>query len=78
MDASPTKTWLIAHQHDAAWKWHVDTAFAKRPGEELYDLNIASMEGVKSWYNQSDATGFIRLNGLRLRARSLAQGGPKV
>jgi argininosuccinate synthase len=44
----------------------------------LYDLNIASMEGVKSWYNQTDATGFIRLNGLRLRARNLAQGGPKV
>ncbi len=44
----------------------------------LYDMNIASMEGVKSWYNQTDATGFIRLNGLRLRARSLAQGGPKV
>jgi argininosuccinate synthase len=44
----------------------------------LYDLNVASMEGVKSWYNQSDATGFIRLNGLRLRARSLRQGGPKV
>ena len=44
----------------------------------LYDMNVASMEGVKSWYNQSDATGFIRLNGLRLRARSLAQGGPKV
>jgi argininosuccinate synthase len=44
----------------------------------LYDMNVASMEGVKSWYNQSDATGFIRLNGLRLRARTLAQGGPKV
>jgi argininosuccinate synthase len=44
----------------------------------LYDMNIASMEGVKSWYNQSDATGFIRLNGLRLRARNIAQGGPKV
>ena len=43
----------------------------------LYDMNIASMEGVKSWYNQSDATGFIRLNGLRLRARYFAQGGPK-
>ena len=43
----------------------------------LYDLNVASMEGVKSWYNQSDATGFIRLNGLRLRARYYAQGGPK-
>jgi argininosuccinate synthase len=44
----------------------------------LYDLNVASMEGVKSWYNQSDATGFIRLNGLRLRARYYLQGGPKV
>jgi argininosuccinate synthase len=44
----------------------------------LYDMNIASMEGVASWYNQSDATGFIRLNGLRLRARNLAQGGPEV
>ncbi len=44
----------------------------------LYDMNIASMEGVKSWYNQTDATGFIRLNGLRLRARNLAQGGPKA
>jgi argininosuccinate synthase len=41
-------------------------------------MNIASMEGVKSWYNQSDSTGFIRLNGLRLRARNLAQGGPRV
>lgn len=44
----------------------------------LYDENIASMEGVQSWYNQNDATGFIRLNGLRLRARALAQGGPKM
>ena len=42
----------------------------------LYDMNIASMEGVKSWYNQSDSTGFIRLNGLRLPARYYAQGGP--
>ena len=44
----------------------------------MYDDKIASMEGVKSWYNQSDATGFIRLNGLRLRARNLSQGGPKL
>jgi argininosuccinate synthase len=43
----------------------------------LYDPKIASMEGVKSWYNQGDATGFIRLNGLRLRARSIAQRGPR-
>ena len=44
----------------------------------MYDSNIASMEGVKSSYNQNDATGFIRLNGLRLRARYAAQGGPQV
>jgi len=50
----------------------------RRSKYSLYDMNIASMEGVKSWYNQSDATGFIRLNGLRLRARNLAQRGPKV
>ena len=39
---------------------------------------VASMEGLKSWYNQNDATGFIRLNGLPLRARYFAQGGPKI
>jgi argininosuccinate synthase len=49
----------------------------RRSKHSLYDSNVASMEGVKSWYNQSDATGFIRLNGLRLRARYFAQGGPK-
>jgi argininosuccinate synthase len=44
----------------------------------LYDDKVASMEGVKSWYNQTDAAGFIRLNGLRLRARRLAQRGPRL
>jgi N-sulfoglucosamine sulfohydrolase len=38
MDASPTKAWVIAHRHDAQWKWHYDYAFAKRPEEELFDL----------------------------------------
>jgi argininosuccinate synthase len=40
----------------------------------LYDPDIASMEGVESDYNQNDAAGFIRLNGLRLQARHAAQG----
>jgi argininosuccinate synthase len=44
----------------------------------LYDPQIASMEGVRSSYNQNDAAGFIRINGLRLRARLAAQGGPKI
>lgn len=38
MDASPTKAWLTLHRNDAQWKRFYDTAFARRPAEELYDL----------------------------------------
>jgi uncharacterized sulfatase len=38
MDASPTKTWLIAHRQDPAWNKHFEVAFGKRPAEELYDI----------------------------------------
>jgi N-sulfoglucosamine sulfohydrolase len=37
-DASPTKAWLFAREHDAKWKWHYDMAFGKRPFAELYDV----------------------------------------
>ena len=59
------------------YKGNVITCGRKSP-YSLYDFKVASMEGVKSWYNQNDATGFIRLNGLRLRARYFAQGKPKA
>ena len=42
----------------------------------LYDENIASMEGVKSDYNQDDATGFIKLQSLRLKERARKKGVP--
>ncbi len=38
MDASPTKAWLVSHRHETQGKPFYDRAFAKRPGEELYDL----------------------------------------
>ena len=38
-DASPTKAWLFAREHDPKWKWHYEIAFGKRPFAELYDLN---------------------------------------
>jgi arylsulfatase A-like enzyme len=38
MDASPTKAWLVAHRRTAEGKNFYDRAFAKRPGEEFYDL----------------------------------------
>lgn len=40
----------------------------------LYNEDIATMEGgAEEAYNQDDATGFIRLNGLRLKTHSLNQ-----
>jgi argininosuccinate synthase len=39
--------------------------------KSLYDPEIATMEGAKSPYDQSDATGFIRLNALRLKLRAV-------
>jgi argininosuccinate synthase len=42
----------------------------RKSPKSLYDPQIATMEGDPSAYNQSDATGFIRLSGLRLRLRA--------
>jgi argininosuccinate synthase len=54
------------------YKGNITTVGRKSP-YSLYDENVASMEGVQSDYNPDDATGFIRLQGLRLRARFGAQ-----
>jgi argininosuccinate synthase len=52
------------------YKGNVIAAGRKSP-KSLYDPQIATMEGDASAYNQSDATGFIRLNALRLKLRAL-------
>jgi argininosuccinate synthase len=57
------------------YKGNISTVGRKSP-YSLYDENIASMEGVQSDYNPDDASGFIRLQALRLRARARAQGAP--
>ena len=49
------------------------TTVGRRSALSLYDESIASMEGVASAYNPDDASGFIRLQALRLRARAQAQ-----
>jgi len=59
------------------YKGNVITVGRKSP-VSLYDENVASMEGVKSDYNPDDASGFIRLQALRLRARAKAQGVPQT
>ncbi len=59
------------------YKGNIITVGRKSP-VSMYDESVASMEGVKSTYNPDDASGFIRLQALRLRARARFQGGPEV
>ena len=42
----------------------------RKSARSLYDSKIATMEGDTSAYDQSDVTGFIRLNALRLKLRA--------
>jgi argininosuccinate synthase len=41
-----------------------------------YDPKMATMESGASTYDQSDATGFIRLNALRLKLRTAMHQKP--
>ncbi len=51
------------------YKGNIIVAGRKSP-KSLYDLQIATMEADASAYDQDDATGFIRLNALRLKVRA--------
>ena len=51
------------------YKGNMIIAGRKSP-KSLYDPQIATMEAVASTYDQDDATGFIRLNALRLKVRA--------
>jgi argininosuccinate synthase len=45
-------------------------AAGRKSAKSLYDPDVATMEGGGQSYNQGDATGFIRLNALRLKVRA--------
>ena len=51
------------------YKGNIIIAGRKSP-KSLYDPQIATMEAIASTYDQGDATGFIRLNALRLKVRA--------
>src|SRR5882757_7061956 len=55
------------------YKGNIIVAGRKSP-KSLYNPKIATMEGDTSAYDQTDATGFIRLNALRLRLRAVSKG----
>jgi argininosuccinate synthase len=52
------------------YKGNIIVVGRKSP-KSLYDPKIATMEGDTSSYDQTDATGFIRLNALRLKLRAV-------
>ncbi|MCX7826360.1 MAG: argininosuccinate synthase [Verrucomicrobiae bacterium] len=54
------------------YKGNVITAGRKSP-LSLYRPDIATMESGESIYNQDDATGFIKLNALRLRVKAMVE-----
>lgn len=58
------------------YKGNIIVGGRKSP-KSLYDPGIATMEGGEAAYNQSDATGFIRLNALRLRIRAALKSSTK-
>jgi argininosuccinate synthase len=59
------------------YKGGIHVAGRKSP-VSLYNPHIATMEADPTKaYNQDDATGFIRLNGLRLRVNSAVHAGKK-
>src|SRR6187431_2309413 len=60
------------------YKGNLITAGRKSP-VSLYNPHIATMEADPTKaYNQDDATGFIRLNGLRLRVNSQVNGAKNL
>src|ERR1700716_3812080 len=58
------------------YKGNIIVAGRKSP-KSRYDPKIATMEGDESAYDQSDATGFIRLNALRLKVRAALKSTKK-
>jgi argininosuccinate synthase len=54
-------------------KGNIITVGRKSP-LSLYRPDIATMESGESIYDQSDATGFIKINALRLRVEAMVQG----
>jgi len=59
------------------YKGNIIVAGRKSP-KSLYDPQIATMEGSGgAAYDQGDATGFIRLNALRLKVRAAVANPPQ-
>ncbi len=57
------------------YRGNVQVVGRKSQSDSLFDASIATFEEDAGAYNQADATGFIRLNALRLRVAGRKRGG---
>ncbi|MCU0834023.1 MAG: argininosuccinate synthase [Chromatiaceae bacterium] len=57
------------------YKGNVQVVGRRSESDSLFDASIATFEEDAGAYNQADATGFIRLNALRLRVAGRKRGG---
>jgi argininosuccinate synthase len=63
---------VSGHVRLKLYKGNIIVAGRKSP-DSLYDPKIATVEADTSQYDQTDATGFIWLNALRLKLRATMQ-----
>ena len=56
------------------YKGNVMVVGRKSDSDSLFDTSIATFEDDAGAYDQGDATGFIRLNALRLRVAARRRG----
>ncbi|HYW03910.1 MAG TPA: argininosuccinate synthase [Gammaproteobacteria bacterium] len=59
------------------YKGNVMVVGRKSDSDSLFDASIATFEDDAGAYNQKDAEGFIRLNGLRLAVAARRRGGDR-
>ncbi len=76
-DGSPTRTFVIEHREDPRYKRFYNLAFAKRPGEELYDLQ-RDPDQLKNIADQMDYAEVKRSLRKQLLAELKSTGDPRV
>jgi arylsulfatase A-like enzyme len=62
MDGGPTKDWYMTHYHEEPWQFFMNLAFAKRPYDELYDLEKDPWEIVNLAKNPDFQTVLSQLS----------------
>jgi len=71
-----SQTWVNGVVALRLYKGNVDVVGRKSAQDSLFDEKIATFEEDQGAYDQADATGFIKLNALRMRIAALRGRNP--